>query len=131
MPRNQQGNNKFGEREKSNSSDTFTWAPGRSPIETKMMDKPDDNKELQSDATKAKEETVVQNTLKTKIAEMESYIPKPAAEVLARQGSIQQPVVWSQNIETTQHGDSIIISVGPIAESNNGDSNQNKLSKVV
>lgn len=128
MPKNQQGNYRMGEREKSHSSETVTWAPVRSQNKSEPMDKPGDKAEPGIHTTNAKVEGVLQNNLKTKRAEMERYIPKPAKE-LAQQGSIQQPVV-AQNIDCTGHNDSDIADAKPTAESKNGDCKQNKPSKA-
>ncbi|KAG2675942.1 hypothetical protein I3760_12G028500 [Carya illinoinensis] len=85
----------------------------------------------------------LQSNPKYKRAEIERYVPKPAAKEMAQQGSIQQLVASSINqttsdervgradysssgTESSQPADSAIVKVGPGLDSRNGDGRQNK-----
>ncbi|KAL2539557.1 modifier of snc1 [Abeliophyllum distichum] len=90
MTRNKQSNRIL---DKFNSNDAVMWAPVRSQnkdegaVETSETSIPESS-------TAAKTDNISQNSLKSKRAEMERYVPKPVAKELAQQGSIQ-PVTSS------------------------------------
>ncbi|CAA2934241.1 Hypothetical predicted protein [Olea europaea subsp. europaea] len=85
MPRNQQANRFM---DKFHSNDTVMWAPVRSQNKNEGAVETSE-KSIPETLSLAKTDTIAQHSLKSKRAEMERYVPKPMAEELAQQGSIQ------------------------------------------
>ncbi|CAI9767343.1 unnamed protein product [Fraxinus pennsylvanica] len=85
MPRNQQANRFM---DKFHSNDTVMWAPVHSQNKNEGAVETSE-KSIPESSSPAKTDTIAQNSLKSKRAEMERYVPKPVAKELAQQGSIQ------------------------------------------
>ncbi|KAA8540798.1 hypothetical protein F0562_024283 [Nyssa sinensis] len=143
-PRNPQANRSA---EKFHSSDAVVWAPVRSLNKSEVTDEASHRTVPDAVTPTAKSDNLVQNSLKSKRAEMERYVPKPVAKELAQQGSMQIPVSslvnqtttdetvertepGVQNTESSQPASSAIGNVGSTAESRNDNSKQNKQSKA-
>ncbi|XP_021733585.1 protein MODIFIER OF SNC1 1-like [Chenopodium quinoa] len=85
-PRNSQGNRAS---EKSHSNDAVVWAPVRPHNKFEVTDQTS-KKAAEPLVSTSTGDNLVNNSSKTKRAEMERYVPKPVAKELAQQGSIQQ-----------------------------------------
>ncbi|KAL2482508.1 protein MODIFIER OF SNC1 1 [Forsythia ovata] len=90
MPRSLQANRIM---DKFHSNDTVIWAPVRSQSKVEGSVEAS-QKSTPESVTPVKIDNLVQNSSKSKRAEMERYVPKPVAKELAQQGSIQ-PVPFS------------------------------------
>ncbi|XP_052176537.1 protein MODIFIER OF SNC1 1 isoform X2 [Diospyros lotus] len=140
MPRNQQANNRAAER--SHISEAVVWAPVRSQNKTEPTNEASDKTSLDNMSLTVKGDSVGQNSMKSKRAEMERYVPKPVAKEMAQQGNVQQQLQsWVnqnlsddtvgraepiQNVENLQPSNSAIGNIGFTSDSRNGDSKLNK-----
>lgn len=77
--------------EKTQSNDAVVWAPVRTHNKLEAPDEPS-QKAAEPLVSSAAGDNLVQNSSRTKRAEMERYVPKPVAKELAQQVSIQQPL---------------------------------------
>ncbi|KAB1200926.1 Protein MODIFIER OF SNC1 1 [Morella rubra] len=141
MPRNTQVNRPA---EKFHSD--AIWAPVRSQNKADT-DEANNKNGVEAITPSMKSDQQVQSNLKNKRAEIERYVPKPAAKEMAQQGSIQQPVAssitqttsdeivgrtdsCSQGTESTQSAGSTVGKVELALESRGGDGRQNKQGKA-
>ncbi|KAF8390458.1 hypothetical protein HHK36_024984 [Tetracentron sinense] len=143
MPRNSQATRST---EKFHCSETVVWAPVRSQNKTDASEEASHNIILEANSPLVKNGHGVQNSLKSKRAEMERYIPKPVAKELAQLGNTQRPSSPSTNqatsAETTGKESASLstessgpdgLAVGKAGfslESKNGESRQNKHGKA-
>ncbi|XP_030531460.2 protein MODIFIER OF SNC1 1 [Rhodamnia argentea] len=136
IPRNQQAN-RFAD--KLHGSESVVWAPVRSQNKTEVSDEASDRALVESVNSTVKIDNPVQNNPKNKRAEIERYVPKPAAKEMAQQGSIHQHTVASSSINS---GDASVEGGGGSglqsienaqparASSRNGDGRLNKPGKA-
>ncbi|KAF8378260.1 hypothetical protein HHK36_029599 [Tetracentron sinense] len=138
MPKNSQATRST---EKFQSSEAVVWAPVRSQNKTGASEEASHNTIHEPDPPTVKNGHGVQNTLKSKRAEMERYVPKPVAKELAQQGNSQRPLsptnqATSDEItgresaslsrESNVPDDSAVGKAGFSVESKNGESKQHK-----
>ncbi|XP_057951718.1 protein MODIFIER OF SNC1 1 [Malania oleifera] len=142
MPRNPQITNSG---EKFHSNDAVVWAPVRSQNQREVAVEVNHRNVAETTTMSAKSDILVQNSPKSKRAEMERYVPKPVAKELAQQGSIQQTTApfrqirsdetikvesGSRSIENTQPAGLVMGKVGHGLESRSGQGRQNKHAKA-
>eukprot|EP00257_Ricinus_communis_P020743 XP_015580054.1 protein MODIFIER OF SNC1 1 [Ricinus communis] len=137
MMRNQQGNKSA---EKNHNGDAVVWAPVRSQNKTEVSDEPNQNTIVESMVLSSKSDQQAQNNPRNKRAEMERYIPKPAAKELSQQAVVsltnqitsdeivERP--GSVDTESSQTCGTTMGKAGLTVESRNGDGRQNKSGKV-
>lgn len=106
IPRNQQAN-RFAD--KLHSGESVVWAPVRSQNKIEVSDEASDRALVEGVNSTVKIENPVQNNPKNKRAEIERYVPKPAAKEMAQQGSIHQHTVASSSINS---GDASVEAAG-------------------
>lgn len=142
MPRNMQANRPA---EKSHGNDAVVWAPVKPQNKMEVADESVDKSKFET-ANAVKGDQQVHNNMKNKRAEMERYIPKPAAKEMAQQGSVQQVASSvnegptnefvarvgsaSQGPQISQHTSSPVVKVASGMESKNGDGRQTKQGKT-
>ncbi|XVE83449.1 hypothetical protein DITRI_Ditri16bG0089300 [Diplodiscus trichospermus] len=79
------------------SFDAVVWAPVRSHSKAEVTEEFGHKLAVEAVAPEAKNDAQVQNNPRNKKAEIERYIPKPAAKEMAQQVINQQPVAPSDN----------------------------------
>uniref|UniRef100_A0A2P2M0W6 BAT2 N-terminal domain-containing protein n=1 Tax=Rhizophora mucronata TaxID=61149 RepID=A0A2P2M0W6_RHIMU len=143
LPRNSQANKLS---EKLLSGDSVVWAPVRSQGKTEISEEASQNTVVEAVGPSLKSDHQVQNNPRNKRAEMERYVPRPAAREMAQQGSGHQlvapPISQTTSDHTagktqsgslgTENSQASVTSVGKVVssvESRNGDGRQNKSSK--
>ncbi|XP_054820579.1 protein MODIFIER OF SNC1 1 isoform X2 [Prosopis cineraria] len=142
MPRNMQANRPT---EKSHGNDTVIWAPVKHQNKMEIADESAEKSKFET-VNSVKVDQQVHGNFKNKRAEMERYIPKPAAKEMAQQGSVQQVassinerptdefvgrvVSASQGGQISQHTSSPVVKVASGMESKNGDVRQTKQGKT-
>ncbi|KAF8037095.1 hypothetical protein BT93_B0110 [Corymbia citriodora subsp. variegata] len=98
IPRNQQAN-RFAD--KLHGGESVVWARVRSQNKTEVSDEASDRAVVEGVISTVKIDNPVEKNPKNKRAEIERYVPKPAAKEMAQQGSIhQQHMVASSNINS-------------------------------
>lgn len=141
MPRNMQANRPA---EKSHGNDAVIWAPVKQQSKMEAADEIVDKSKFEA-VNSVKGDQQVHN-MKNKRAEMERYVPKPAAKEMAQQGSVQQVASsvneaptsefiarvgsTSEGPQISQHTSSTVVKVASGIESKNGDGRQTKQGKT-
>ncbi|XP_030458358.2 protein MODIFIER OF SNC1 1 isoform X1 [Syzygium oleosum] len=93
MPKNQHANKLHG-------SESVVWAPVRSQNKAEVSDEASDRALVEGINSTVKIDNPVQNNPKNKRAEIERYVPKPAAKEMAQQGSVHQHTVALSSINS-------------------------------
>lgn len=142
MPRNMQANRPS---EKSHGNDAVVWAPVKPQNKMEIMDDSSDKSKIET-VNPVKGDQKVPSNLRNKRAEMERYIPKPAAKEIAQQGSVQQMALsinetatdefigrvgsGSQGSLISRQSSSSVEKVATGMESKSGDGRQTKQGKA-
>ncbi|XP_028778299.1 protein MODIFIER OF SNC1 1 isoform X2 [Neltuma alba] len=142
MPRNMQANRPA---DKSHGNDAVMWAPVKPQNKVEIAGESVDKNKFET-VNSIKGDQQVHNNLKSKRAEMERYVPKPAAKEIAQQGNVQQVASSinegrtdelvgrvgsaSQGPQISQNASSPIVKVASGMESKNGDGRQTKQGKT-
>ncbi|XVE54985.1 hypothetical protein DITRI_Ditri03aG0125000 [Diplodiscus trichospermus] len=92
MPRNPQAH-----RSLALSGDAVVWAPVQSNSKAEVTEEVSNKLSVEAVVPQAKNDAQMQNNPRNKRAEMERYIPKPAAKEMAQQVLSQQPITPSDN----------------------------------
>ena len=142
MSRNGQANKVV---DRFHGNDAAIWAPVQSYHGPEAADEACRKLVPDSVAVSAKSSNLGQNSVKSKRAEMERYVPKPVAKELAQQGTVQQvSSSVSQNTlnetagrreskfqESSQPARLVVENVGRAMESDAGDIKQGKQAKSI